>query len=144
MIRTDYPNQEEVRQALLLSLESNFLHGDYGARLRELHRHLSYAIGDKSWMLVMLRHLDPKHHFFSKGYQSRQKLQRVTDADHVDKKDIMRKFQSDLEGMPTLKGSNPRAKTSVYNALNKPKKATRKEALARRPDFQALLAQDEL
>lgn len=92
----------------------------------------------------MLRHLDPKHRFFSKGYESKQKLQRVADADHADKKDIMRKMQSDLEGMPTLKGSNPRAKTSVYNALNKPKKPTRKEALARRPDFQALLQQDEL
>ena len=53
-------------------MECNFMHDDYGPLIRELHRHLTYATGDKHFMLVMLRHLDPKHRFFSKGFVSRQ------------------------------------------------------------------------
>ena len=93
--------------------------------------------------MVMLRHLDPKHRFFSKGYVSRQKEQRVSDSDKESKKDIMRSYANDLEGMPVLKGSNPKAKSTVYNQLLKPKKPTRKEKDEKKRTFQEMLAQDE-
>ena len=85
--------------------------------------------------MVMLRHLDPKHRFFSKGYVSRQKEQRVSDSDKESKKDIMRSYANDLEGMPVLKGSNPKAKSTVYNALNKLKKPTKKEREEQKKKF---------
>lgn len=94
-------------------------------------------------MLVMLRHLDPKHRFFSKGFVSRQQQQRVADPKEGEKKDVMKKIQADLNGMPVLRGSNPKAKSAVYNQLKQVKKPTRKEKEENRSDFQRLLAQDE-
>ena len=46
--------------------------------------------------------------------------------------------------MPQLKGSNMKAKATIYNSLNKPKKPTRKEKLDQKLNFQNLLANDEL
>ena len=45
--------------------------------------------------------------------------------------------------MPPLKGSNPKAKTSVYNVINKPKKPGRKEQQNRRLNMDMRLQQDE-
>ena len=104
---------------------------------------MTYAPADKNYMLVMLRHLNSKHRYFDKGYVSRQKEQRLNESDYESKKDIMRSYATDLEGMPTLKGSNPKAKSTVYNQLLKPKKPTRKEKDEKKRTFQEMLAQDE-
>ena len=95
-------------------------------------------------MLVMLRHLDAKHRFFSKGFVSRQQQQRVADPKEGEKKIVMKQIQQDLNGMPVLRGSNPKAKSAVYNQLKKVKKPTRKEKEENRSGFQRLLAEDEI
>lgn len=43
------------------------------------------------------------------------------------KQDIMQRYAHDLEGMPMLKGSNPKAKSGIYGTLSKQKKPSRKE-----------------
>ena len=47
----------------------------------------------------------------------------------------MKRIQSDLNGMPVLRGSNSKAKSAVYNQLKKVKKPTRKEKEENRSGF---------
>ena len=80
------PNLEEVRQALILVLEANFHLEELGPKLKELHRHLSYSMADKPYMLSMLRHFDKTHRFFSKTYVSKQTRARMQDPKEYEKK----------------------------------------------------------
>ena len=75
---------------MIISLENNLNHPDFGEQLNELHRHLTSAIGDKFYMLCLLRHLDESHRFFKKSYKSKEKVKmNVTQLDKK-KKEVLK------------------------------------------------------
>ena len=71
--RLDIPSNEEVRQSLLIAIENNLTHAEFGDQLRELHRHLEQAMADKGYMLSMLRHLDEDHRYFQKTFKGKER-----------------------------------------------------------------------
>ena len=111
--------------------------------MNELHRHLTGSMGDKAYMLSMLRHLNEDHRYFKKSYKSKERAKHNATQIDRQKKEVLQKYQNAVEDMPRLKGSNPKAKTKIYTNMTKSKKPTRAEREQRGENFQRRMANDE-
>lgn len=56
---------------------------------------------------------------------------------------MLKRLAVDLDDMPKLKGSNPKAKSKVYANINQKKRPGKNEARMRGTNFQERLAADE-
>ena len=87
--RMDIPPNEEIRQALLIAIENNLSHDEFGEKLHQLHRHLQSAMGDKGYMLAMLRHLDEDHRYFKKSFKGKERKKPVKNTADRQKQELM-------------------------------------------------------
>jgi len=101
-------------------------------------------MGDKPYMLSMLRHFDKKHRFFSKSFKSKKGRARIQDSNELEKKELLDRYANDLEGMPALKGANKKSNLNVYKNLTKQKKPSKREAQQMQLGFNQMLLNDEL
>jgi hypothetical protein len=90
--RVGVPTNDVLKAELIEAIDFNLDNNELGAKLFELRRHLSFADGDKQWMLTMLRHLKSDHRFFSKNYEPRKQKKNEIAGESQEKLDIVAKM----------------------------------------------------
>ena len=119
------PTKDELHGALTRLLEANFDNKSHGKQIMELHKHLKDSSADKPWLLTMLRHFDEHHAFLHPKYSKPSKFKSVKMEEDKQQNVVLSKYDTDLSGMPKLKGAAKRHKGNIAGTINAVKKPTK-------------------